>query len=680
MPSRRAADAASFTFSTEKGSFSVRSFEGREAISAPYVFSLELAGASPNEDMAAILNTGARLDIRDRSGAVRHVHGLVRSMAQLHTAQGIARYRCELVPRLWYLGKIQDHRIYRNLSAVDIIRRILAEQGFTAGQSAFDLSSVYPPREYCVQYGETCLHFISRLCEEEGIYFYFKHFPDRHMLCFGDREGGPRIAEEAGIRFSPGSGHRPDTVTIHDLSLAGHVRSNAAAYAEWNFRNPGLNLSVKKTGDGVEEAPVPEGMNLEQYRYPHLYRRRRQGERYAALQLGRQLATRVTLEAASDAARFAPGFVFSVHGHPRSEANAGWFILGVDHKGEQPQPLEHPSPEDGARYAATVSAIPERTRFIPALLHPKNRIVGQQTAIVAGPEGEEIFTDAYGRVKLRFFWDRLGSGDAANSRWVRVSQSWAGARYGSMAIPRIGHEVVVSYLEGDPDRPVITGCVHHALNGAPYELPANKTVSGLRSMSTPGKGGRARGFNELRFEDGKGREEIFGHAQKDLHVYVKKDWKGTILRDERRTVESSGYSLVRRDEHHSVGGARKVELRADDHLTVRGDAYQSLDGNLLEQAGREFHLEAARRLVFEGRSEVLIKAGGAGFISITASGLRFSRTAIDLNSGGTAGDGSGARPLLPEKASVPAKPQGPPSPDCLRKASRQRAALCSGGD
>jgi type VI secretion system secreted protein VgrG len=251
--------------------FSVYSFSGTEEVCKPYEFSVELVSRSANVDMTALLGAPACLSIVDKSGGTRLTHGLIRQMEQLHTANRFTHYRCLLVPRLWFLGQIRDQRIFRNLSVVEIIRKILHERGFPAEAYVFKLFFSYEPREYRVQYGETDLRFITRLCEEEGIHFYFEHTASSHTLCFSDREGGPKIPGESNLRFYPGSGALPDTAVISRLSLRSTVNTNAAMYREWNFQRPRLDLEVRDREPDGEKAPVPPGMNLEQYRYPHLY-------------------------------------------------------------------------------------------------------------------------------------------------------------------------------------------------------------------------------------------------------------------------------------------------------------------------------------------------------------------------------------------------------------------------
>ena len=677
MTQTPAANASWFNFTAQSGDFGVYAFSGFEEACKPYEFGIELVSRSANVDLTALLGTPACLSIADRSGGERLVHGLIREMEQLHTANRFTHYRCSLVPRLWFLGQIRDHRIFQNLSVVEIIQQILKEQGFTGDAASFKLCYAYEPREYCVQYGETDLHFITRLCEEEGIYFYFEHKADAHCLCFCDREGGPKIPGQSDLRFFPGSGQRSDTAVINRLTLHEQVNSNAAAYREWNFRKPRLDLEVRDKEEDKQAAPAPPGMLLEQYTYPHLYQLRQPGERYVKLRMLRQLTFRQWIECSSDVARFLPSYTFSMHDHPREALNAGWWVVSVRHEGQQPGVLEHEAPDGrGLHYASRVTAIPEMTRFIPALEHPKNRIIGEQSAIVTGPEGEEIYPDEYGRVKVQFHWDREGQHNENTTCWIRVSQGWAGSKYGIMAIPRIGHEVVVSFLEGDPDRPLITGRVYHELNMPPYELPAHKTRTVFKSMSTPGKENEERGFNELRIEDKKGQEEIYLHAEKDVNIHVKNDWKEHILHDQHRTVDNFTYTLTKGETHETLKQPRKTELFANDNLTVHADSHTKVDGKWLGKAGVEIHLHAGEKMVLEAGTEMTLKAGGS-WIKLDPSGVRMGGSRINLGGGGGPGSGTPAAPLLPE-ASIPTDPGTCPTCMAALEAAEQQDAPFSG--
>ena len=630
-------------------------FQGVEEVHTPYEFAIELVSLSASEDITSLVGKAGCLTIADKSGASRPVHGIIRQMEQLHTANRFTHYRCWLVPRLYFLDKIIDHRIFQKKKVDEIIQQILTEQGFAGGTFSFKLSKTYKPREYCVQYGETDLHFISRLCEEEGIYYYFEHSQSSHTLCFCDRENGPDIPGNATLRYYRGSGNVADTAVVSEISLRQQVNSNMASYREWNFIKPRLDQEVMKDESAPEKAPVPPGMQLEQYRFPHLYTEPSGGEgtpgtQYAEVQLARQITYGKWVEGEADVSRLVPSFVFTLDQHPRGDLNARWWVTRTEHEGEQPQVLEHEATSDrGLHYKARFKAIPAMTRFVAELAHPKRRVVGDQTAIVTGPEGEEIYPDKYGRVKVQFFWDREGQWDDNTTCWIRVSQGWAGSTYGTMAIPRIGHEVVVRFLEGDPDRPLITGRVYHELNMPPYELPDHKTRTVFKSMTTPGEEGKERGFNELRIEDKEKEEEIYIHAEKDVNVYVKNDWKEHILHDKHETIDASRYTHIKGEEHLIIEKPRKVELKKQDHLIVHEDSHSEYKTKWLAKAGEEIHFKAGDKVVIEAGSDLTIKGGGS-FIRLTPAGVVILGAKVKINEGGSPGSGSGAAPEEAEEA------------------------------
>lgn len=486
MASRLPANVTWFPFISAEEGFDVFEFQGIEEINRPYEFEVELVHKSPMIDLAGLVGSPASFAISDRSGGERQIHGVIRDFSQLHTANERTHYRCYLVPRLWFLGLRSNHRIFQNQNVTEIISSILYEQGFTSDCFAFKCCSKYAPRDYCVQYGETDLHFITRLCEEEGIFFYFDHKQTGHQLCFSDMAGGLTIPGESDLRFFPGSGQRADTAVIDRLILSRSAQSNASMYREWNFQKPRLDLTAAKTEIDKTIAPGLGALSQEIYQYPHLYQLQQPGMRYVDLQLQRQITFSLQIEGDSDVSRLLPGFTFTLAEHPREDVNRKWWLFRVKHHGAQPQSLQHEAPDRGMGYRASFIAIPDNIRYVPTINYPKNRVIGDQTAIVVGPGGEEIYTDEYNRVKVQFHWDREGGNTEHSSCWIRVSQIWAGQEFGGFHTPRIGQEVIVSFLEGDPDRPIVTGRVPNTLNMPPYELPSQKNLSGLQSKEVQG--------------------------------------------------------------------------------------------------------------------------------------------------------------------------------------------------
>lgn len=544
-----AANTTWFDFTISGGPpFAVYAFTGKEEVSTPFVFSIELVSLSPFEDIVGLVGKEACLSIADRTGERRRVHGVIRQMDQLHTANARTHYRCLLVPRLWFLSRNCNHRIFQHQSVVDIISKVLEEQGFTGDAFSFKCFGKYQPREYCLQYGESDFHFINRLCEEEGIYYYFEHSDGGHCLCFSDMAGGPPIPGESLLRFYPGSGKRSDSAVIARLNLHHTVNSDAATYREWNFEKPSLNLEVADSEPDARKAPSPGGVRMETYQFPHLYQLKDPGMRYAGVQLLRQLSFSTWIDGESDVSRFTPGFTFVVHQHQRPDVNASWWVTAVEHKGEQPGVLEHEAPsERGQEYNAHFTAIPAATRYVPPVRHPKVRVDGLQSAIVTGPSGEEVYCDKYGRVKVQFHWDREGARDEKTTCWVRVADTWAGENFGFIQLPRIGQEVLVEYMEGDPDRPVITGRVYNAHKMPPYDLPSQKTLSGIQSREF-----QADRKNQLLLDDTKGEIQAqissdhnlsqlnLGYLTRIDHVSGRKDFRG-----EGFELRTDGWGVVR---------------------------------------------------------------------------------------------------------------------------------------
>ncbi|EXF44317.1 Rhs element Vgr protein [Pseudomonas sp. BAY1663] len=324
------------------------------------------------------------------------------------------------------------------------------------------------------------------------------------------------------------------------------------------------------------------------------------------------------------------------------------------HEGRQPQVLEESTPSDTQpddgfqqgyrnRFLATPWDIPYR----PPLKHPKPKILGSQTAVVTGPAGEEIHCDPYGRVKVHFHWDREhwdreGARDDKSSCWLRVSSNWAGDRYGGVAIPRVGMEVLVTFLEGDPDQPLVTGCLYHAEHVAPYELPAHKTRSVFKTLSSPG----GDGYNELRIEDRKGAEQIYLHAQRDWDQNIEHDQKIRVGHERHDRVEANSYSEFQAEEHRTTHGDRKTEVRASDHLTVGRDQHIRIGSGQFVEAVQEIHYYAGHKVVIDAGTELTAAAGGS-FLKLDPGGVTLNGAAIKMNSGGTPGKGSGAKPILP---------------------------------
>ncbi|WP_069863908.1 type VI secretion system tip protein TssI/VgrG [Pseudomonas citronellolis] len=615
----------------------VLEFHGREALNQPYRFDIELVSERPDLDLESLLHKGAYLDMGQGHG----IHGQLHRVAQGESGKRLTRYRVSLVPRLAYLAHRHNQRIFQQLTVPQIIARVLEEHGILADAYRFQLGpTVYPPRDYCTQYDESDLHFVQRLCEEEGFHYHFEHSPDGHLLVFGDDQTAfPKLAP---VAYQQDSGLVADLPVIKRFGQRLDTRTARVSRRDYDFEKPRLQLESTARSDSRPD--------LEDYDYPGRFTDRERGKLLSQRSLERHRADYRQAEGRSDQPSLRSGHFLPLREHPRGEWNDLWLLTEVRHEGKQPQVLEESVTSDARdgkddfqqgyrnRFLATPWDVPYR----PPLAHPKPRVLGSQTAVVTGPKGEEIHCDRYGRVKVQFHWDREGQADDKTSCWLRVASSWAGKQYGAIAIPRIGMEVLVTFLEGDPDQPLISGCLYHAEHLPAYELPANKTRSQFKTLSSPGGGG----YNELRIEDRKGQEQIYLHAQRDWDENIEHDQKIRVGHERHDTVEANAYSEFKAEEHRTTHGDRKVEVRADDHLTVGNDQHLKLGSGQFIEAGNEIHYYAGEKVTIDAGQGLTLKAGGS-FVKLDPSGVTLSGADVKLNSGGSPGVGTAAAPLLP---------------------------------
>ncbi len=633
----------------------VLEFKGREAISQPFAFDLELVSEYPDLDLESLLHQRAYLTL---SPAGKGVHGLIYSAAQGNSGKRLTRYRVTLRPQLAYLSHRTNQRIFQQLSVPQIIAKVLDEHGILAGdRHRFDLGPVvYPKRDYCVQYDETDLQFIQRLCEEEGIHYHFQHSETGHMLVFGDDQTVFRPL--APMAYQQDSGLVADEPVIKRFGVRIETRTGRVTRRDYGFEKPRLTMEAAVRSDAQPD--------LEDYDYPGRFADRERGKQLSRRALERHRHDFELAEGESDQPLLVSGHFLPISDHPRSDWNQLWLLTEVFHEGKQPQVLEESVTDLSGTSTLTPSALhgedqfanngftqgyrnhftatPWAVPFRPALSHPKPRILGSQSAVVTGPAGEEIHCDEYGRVKVQFFWDREGKADEHTSCWLRVSSSWAGDRYGGIAIPRVGMEVLITFLEGDPDQPLLTGCLYHKENAVPYELPANKTRSVFKTLSSPG----GSGYNELRIEDRKGAEQIYLHAQRDWDENIEHDQKIRVGHERHDTVEANSYSEFKSEEHRTTHADRRSEVKANDHLTVGNSQHVKIGSGQFIEAGNEIHFSSGLKVVLEAGSELTLKAAGS-FIKLDASGITMVGPLIRMNSGGSPGKGTGAAPTLPGK-------------------------------
>ncbi|MDC0711153.1 type VI secretion system tip protein TssI/VgrG [Stigmatella sp. ncwal1] len=677
-------------------------FSGEEGVSKQFSFQLKLACENPALDFSQVVGKSAVLSLQGETEP-RFVHGIVARFEQITELPHYAIYHAVLVPKVRRLVYRQDCRIFQDMPTPAIIQKVLESGGIAGDLFQLKLSNTYEPRNYCVQYRESDWDFISRLMEEDGIFYFFEHQVDKHILVMGD---GPQAHKPIGgleaLPFRRPSGLVNDEEHVQHFHFAEEIQSGQSSLRDFNFKKPDLSMHAQ------DKTSVDS--DLEVYDYPGEYQdpgrgSSAKGATLAKLRLEGWQAGRRVARGESDCERLCPGQMFTLTDHARGDYNARYMLLGVSHYGHQPQVLDEESSGGEFAYSNSFACMAEKTPFRPPRLTPRPQMRGIQTAIVVGPKGEEIYTDEYGRVKVQFHWDREGSRDERSSCWIRVSQLWAGETWGAMFIPRIGQEVIVDFIEGDPDRPIITGRVYNGANPVPYSLPGEKTKSTIKSNTSPG----GNGYNELRFEDEKGKEQIFMHAQRNMDVHVKNDSFENIRHDRHQTIGTEGEKgkvgdqneLVFRDKNlavhrHSqehVGGDMKLLVGGIDgegnqdivirsnkkelilknsHLHVTSnlnelvDVTQSLSvGKDLQvkvgqkhamEAGQEIHLKSTK-IVIEAASAITLKGPG-GFITIDGSGIAIKGTLVQINTGGTAHSGSGSSPTAPTDAveAVPTVP------------------------
>jgi type VI secretion system VgrG family protein len=616
----------------------VLSFVGREALNQPFCFDIELVSARPDLKLEELLHKPGCLTF----GATGQgkIHGLVYRIEQGDSGKSLTRYSISLVPQLAYLRHNHDQQIFQQLSVPKIIAQVLEARGILADAYSFQLGAIYPERVYCVQYDESDLHFIQRLCEEEGIHFHFQHSASGHKLVFGDDQTVFR--KLAPVSYQQDSGMAAEKPVIKRFNLRLETRTTRVSRRDYDFEKPRL---LPESAAKTAFAP-----DLEDYDYPGRFTDRARGKQLATRALERHRSDYQLAEGKGDEPTLVSGHFMALSEHPRAEWNDLWLLLEIVHEGKQPQVLgenitsdvTHNKDDFHQGYRNRFLATPWDAHFRPALEHPKPKVLGSQTAIVTGPPGEEIHCDEYGRVKVQFHWDRDGQGNDTSSCWLRVATGWAGNAYGGIAIPRVGMEVLVTFLEGDPDQPLITGCLYHKENVVPYALPANKTRSTFKTLSSPG----GKGYNEFRIEDKKGAEQIYLHAQRDWDENIEHDQKIRVGNERHDTVEANVFSEFKVEEHRLTHLDRKTEARADDHLTVGVTQHLKVGTAQFVEAGQEIHYHAGEKVVVEGGMELTAKAGGS-FVKIDAGGVTISGAEVKVNSGGAPGAGTGIQILAP---------------------------------
>ncbi len=600
----------------------------------------------------------------------RYFHGLVCAV-ETGGAIGVEyRYRLFLRPWLWLLTRRTDTRVFQEMSVQDILKKVFEEHNTT--DYKFEVDGPFPKYDYCVQYRESDFNFVSRLMEQEGIYYYFRHTADKHTMVLVDAK--TRHQKYKGFdEFL----HRPDADGQIDLEpitewrAREEIQSGQVVLHDYDFTMPKNPIKGKSTSPRVGDYP-----KFEVYDYPgrHLNAETAVAseiDRYARLRMEELQARYARVDGFGIVRGLACGHLFDLAEHARKDQNQTY--LAVSTRYEMAYSGYEASTTEDTYCRCRFTAIANTETFRTACTTPKPIVSGLHTAVVVGPDGEEIFTDQHGRVKVQFHWDRLGKKDGKSSCWVRVSSPWAGKGWGGISLPRVGQEVVVDFLGGDPDKPLITGRVYNGDQTPPYALPTNATVSTNKSRSS--KGGGADNFNELRFEDLKDKEYVWFQAEKDFHQFVKND--ATLL------VKGKQDRIVNLDLTEQIDGAVKVKIGKDNVTEVKGKHSLDVTGDIMTEskasisqksgaktdikvgadlgvdATANIHVKAGVNLVIEAGAMITLKAGSSSIV-IGPSGVSIvGQPLVMINSGGAAGSGGGASPKPVLAVSAPVDKKDP---------------------
>ena len=564
-----------FQILTTEYKISVEHFNATEAISAPFVLTLNLV--SVNEiNFSMSIKKEALLTITGKNEN-RYFHGIISNFILIGRIGRFFTYQATVVPTVLMLDYNYNFRIFQNASVVDIVSKILDENQIPSDNYVFKLESEYPERRYCTQYGESDFHFICRILEEEGIFYFFEHAEDSHTIVFSDTEAvySP-INGDPQIGFHHDSGLVAESETIESFAYNRTICPGRITHKNYNFKRPSLDMTVREEGD--------TNLVHEIYEYPGDYGVPPEGTAKVKAHLEEVKSLEESAQGTGNCARFTPGSTFTISGHSFEQVNQEYCLIAVEHEGSQPNVYgEHSGIGGDYTYSNHFIAIPASTVYRTRKTIPKPMVRGLQSAVVTGPEGQEIHTDEYGRIKVQFHWDREGRKNERSSCWLRTSQPWSGNGWGFVSIPRIGDEVLVDFINGDPDWPIVVGNVNNAASPALYRLPTNKTQSGIRTRSTPGGG--PDNFNELRFEDKKGREEIYLQGEKDWNILIKNDKAQQVGHDEALQVGKNRLKTVGVDQTEQVGRNHTETIGANKTITVGSNKSETVAMNSAENVG-----------------------------------------------------------------------------------------------
>jgi type VI secretion system secreted protein VgrG len=660
-----------------------KSMSALEEISRLFEYQIIAVCDDPAISADDLLGTTAAVSMEVADGTKRWFHGIVAGFGIEGVEGRLFSYRLTVRPWAWLMTRSADVRIFQAMTTPDIVKQVFGDY---TGTFVDQLSGSYQPRTYCVQYRETDFNFVCRLMEEEGIFFFFKHSEDKHDLVLADATSAHEtVAGFEQILYLEDNKSMAEAQAINDWHMRHEIQTGKLTLRDYNFTTPSTDLTSTPATSSRSHAEAAH----EVYDYPGLYGVKADGDARGTIRLDEQSARFSRFTGQGNTPGLVTGSRFTLEGHPRDDQNTDYVVLQTQIDLQQAG-YESGGDQD-TLFACSFTAQAFADAFRPARTTRKPTVAGPQTAlVVGGGDDGDIETDEYGRIKVQFYWDRLGEKDANSSCWLRVASGFAGNGWGMISLPRIGQEVVVAFLEGDPDQPLVVGSVYNAEQKVPYELPANATVSTWKSRS---KKGETDAFNELRFQDDPGNEYLLLQAQKDrLDIVEEKLWS-LIGVDEHRSVKGKRSEKIE-GEHHlnvvggvkqkfgdkvsmdvtgdmSIKGAAKFSLKtgadfiADSGATISfkstGDLHLKIGANIGAVAAQNVHIKGGTNIVIEGGTQVSIKAGGSSIV-LGPDGVSITGSMVKINSGGSPGSGNGASPVAPTDPEAPDDPELPEDP------------------
>lgn len=611
------------------GTFVLQSFAGTEALSRPFEYRLVLMSSQEDVDISQLLNAAVTINMTLADGTQRPFNGIISQVRQKEAStEDLFAYEATLVPSVWLLSLTDDCKVFQSQSVPDIVSAILSSANVTFQMpSSWPSERTYAPRDYCVQYRESSLNFISRLLEEEGIFYYFDHTTSGHTMVFADSSTSaqPCPGDTSTYEFSfSAQGWKDDTDGVLTLTRIQQVHTGTVTLQDYNFETPATDLSSNAPGSSTTF--VSMGAVGSAYDYPGEHQTISDGSTYSNIRIAEREAQSFTVRGESRCRAFRPGYKFTLDKHFRTDTNQDYVLVSVSHDAVDTTFRQSPDLQ-ATKYSNTYVAIPSTIPYRPLRITPRPNL-GVQTAVVTGPAGEEIFVDKYGRVKIQFYWDRVGQKDENTSCWVRVAQIWAGKNWGWVSIPRIGQEVMVEFLEADPDKPIITGRVYNADQMPPYALPDNQTQSGIKTRSS--KQGTTDNYNEIRFEDKLGSEEIFIQAEKDMTMMVENNRTITVLGTHTETI-TKDTTIEIKEGNHSLTldqGNQTIELKQGnrtDTLDMGNETVELKQGNqsiTLDMGNQATELKMGNisakcdlgSISMEAMQQITLKVGGNSIV------------------------------------------------------------------